>query len=117
MQHPKDVVQQAFELKMMMVAYWKIVFNPLIVDDQLASLQLRFAAYWKFAFGLEKFVNEKDEVLGDLIASHAESSLQETLVAEKCSRLKKSVTLLEESKEMVAKITDSLAHHVSSEKA
>ncbi|KAH0715615.1 hypothetical protein KY284_008520 [Solanum tuberosum] len=25
---PKDVVQQAFELKMTMAAYWKIVFSP-----------------------------------------------------------------------------------------
>uniref|UniRef100_M1DUT3 Interferon-induced GTP-binding protein mx n=1 Tax=Solanum tuberosum TaxID=4113 RepID=M1DUT3_SOLTU len=117
---PKDVVQQAFELKMTMAAYWKIVFSPQklgnheieveIVDDRMATLHVRFFAYWQFAFSLEKFVYEiKDEVLGDLIASHGggfESSLQESLVDEMCFRLKKSVKLLEELKEMVAKIME-----------
>ncbi|XP_049386091.1 uncharacterized protein LOC125850277 [Solanum stenotomum] len=105
---------------MTMAAYWKIVFSPQklgnheieveIVNDRMATLHVRFFAYWQFAFGLEKFVNEiKDEVLGDLIASHgggSESSLQESLVAEMCFRLKRSVKLLEELKEMMAKIME-----------
>ncbi|XP_055836207.1 uncharacterized protein LOC129904656 [Solanum dulcamara] len=115
---------------MTMAAYSKTMFSSQklgnheievnIVNDQMASLQMRFIAYWQIASSLEKIVNDiEDEILGDLIASHSggfESSLLESLVAEKCFRLKKSVKLLEESKEMV-KIMDILAHHVSSEEA
>ncbi|XP_015057749.1 dynamin-related protein 4C-like [Solanum pennellii] len=117
---PKDLVQQAFELKMTMAAYWKTVFSPQklddneieveIVNDRMATLHVRSFAYWKFTLGLEKFVDEiNDEVVGDLIASHGgghESSLQESLSAEMCFRLKKSVKLLQELKEMVAKIME-----------
>uniref|UniRef100_A0A3Q7J0M1 Dynamin stalk domain-containing protein n=1 Tax=Solanum lycopersicum TaxID=4081 RepID=A0A3Q7J0M1_SOLLC len=117
---PKDLVQQAFELKMTMAAYWKTVFSPQklddheiemeIVNDRMATSHVRFFAYWKFTLGLEKFVDEiNDEVVGDLIASHGgghESSLQESLSAEMCFRLKKSVKLLEELKEMVVKIME-----------
>ncbi|KAF3632859.1 hypothetical protein FXO38_25919 [Capsicum annuum] len=129
--HPRHVVQQAFELKMMIAAYWKIVFSPQkfghheievqIVNDQMALLHMRFTAYWRFALGLEKFVNEiEDELLVDLIAAHGggfESSLHESMMADKSFRLKESVKFLEEMKEVVAKIMDSLAHHVGSEKA
>ncbi|PHT69414.1 putative dynamin-related protein 4A [Capsicum annuum] len=124
-------INQAFDLKMTKAAYWKTMFSPQklgnheieveIVNDEMALYNMRFIAYRQFASGLKKFVNEiVDEIFSDLTESHRggfENSLQELLIAEKCFRLKERVKFLEEMKEVVAKIMDSLAHHVGSEKA
>uniref|UniRef100_M1BQM5 Interferon-induced GTP-binding protein mx n=1 Tax=Solanum tuberosum TaxID=4113 RepID=M1BQM5_SOLTU len=108
----KDVVQQAFELKMRMIAYWKIVLMRLV--DHMALYTM---------FNLQKMVNYEieEEIVNELMASHGggiERMLEETpLVLEKRLRLKKSVKLLKESKDVVAKIMDRIALHIDGEKA
>ncbi|WMV56135.1 hypothetical protein MTR67_049520 [Solanum verrucosum] len=57
----KDVVQQAFELKMRMIAYWKIVLMRLV--DHMALYTM---------FSLQKMVNYEieEEIVNELMASH-----------------------------------------------
>lgn len=108
----KDVAQQAFELKMRMIAYWKIVLMRLV--DHMALYTM---------FSLQKMVNYEieQEIVNELMASHGggiERMLEESpTVSEKRLRLKKSVKLLKESKDVVAKIMDRIALHIDEEKA
>ncbi|KAH0746862.1 hypothetical protein KY285_008519 [Solanum tuberosum] len=108
----KDVAQQAFELKMRMIAYWKIVLMRLV--DHMALYTM---------FSLQKIVNyeTEQEIVNELMASHGggiERMLEESpTVSEKRLRLKKSVKLLKESKDVVAKIMDRIALHIDEEKA
>ncbi|KAK4375545.1 hypothetical protein RND71_006222 [Anisodus tanguticus] len=107
-----DVVQQAFELKMRMTAYWKIVLMRLV--DYMALYIM---------FSLQKMVNLEieEDIVKDLMASNGrvfERMMEESpVVAEKRLRLSMSVKLLKESKEVVAKIMDRIALHVDDEKA
>ncbi|XP_016494582.1 dynamin-related protein 4C-like [Nicotiana tabacum] len=107
-----DVVQQAFELKMRMTAYWKIVLMRLV--DYMALYIM---------FSLQKLVNLEieDDIVKILMASNGggfERMLEESpVVAEKRLRLSNSVKLLKESKVVVVKIMDRIALHVDEEKA
>ncbi|CAN4081216.1 unnamed protein product [Withania somnifera] len=99
-----DVVQQAFDLKMRMMAYWKIVLMRLV--DSMAL---------HIMFSIRNMVNKEmeDEIVQDLMAPHGggiERMLDESpLIAEKRSRLRNSVKLLKESKEVVANIMDRIS--------
>ncbi|XP_015072243.1 dynamin-related protein 4C-like [Solanum pennellii] len=101
-----DVVQQAFDLKMRMMAYWKIVLMRLV--DSMAL---------HIMFSIRNMINKEmeNEIIQDLMAPHGggiERMLDESpLVAEKRNRLKKSVKLLKESKEVVANIMDRISLH------
>ncbi|XP_055835860.1 dynamin-related protein 4C-like [Solanum dulcamara] len=107
-----DVVQQAFDLKMRMMAYWKIVLMRLV--DSMAL---------HIMFSIRNMINKEmeDEIIQDLMAPHGggiERMLDESpLVAEKRNRLKKSVRLLKESKEVVANIMDRISLHDDHESA
>ncbi|XP_055835559.1 dynamin-related protein 4C-like [Solanum dulcamara] len=107
-----DVVQQAFDLKMRMMAYWKIVLMRLV--DSMAL---------HIMFSIRNMINKEmeDEIILDLMAPHGggiERMLDESpLVAEKRNRLKNSVRLLKESKEVVANIMDRISLHDDHESA
>nr|GMD14940.1 dynamin-related protein 4C-like [Ipomoea batatas] len=96
-----DVVSQAFDMRMRIIAYWKIVLMRLV--DSMALHVL---------YSIQKLVNTEleDEVVADLMAPHGggiERMLEESpIVAEKRYRLTKSVKLLRESKDVVASIMD-----------
>nr|GMD13184.1 dynamin-related protein 4C-like [Ipomoea batatas] len=98
-----DVVSQAFDMRMRIIAYWKIVLMRLV--DSMALHVL---------FSIQKLVNREleDEVVADLMAPHGggiERMLEESpIVAEKRYRLTKSVKLLKESKDVVANIMDKI---------
>nr|GLL31808.1 dynamin-related protein 4C-like [Ipomoea trifida] len=97
----QGVAQQAFDLKMRMVAYWNIVLMRL-VDSMALHIQ----------FSIHKLVTKEMEeaIVADLMAPHGggiERMLDESpTVAEKRYRLSKSVKLLKESKNVVANIID-----------
>nr|GMD19421.1 dynamin-related protein 4C-like [Ipomoea batatas] len=99
--HQQDMVKQAFDIKMRMVAYWKIVQMRLVDSMALHIL-----------FQCQKLVDVEmeEEVVKDLAAPHnggIERMLDEPpIVAEKRQCLSKSVEVLEESKDVVAKIMD-----------
>nr|GLL31807.1 dynamin-related protein 4C-like [Ipomoea trifida] len=96
-----DVVCQAFDTRMRIIAYWKIVLMRLV--DSMALHVL---------FSIQKLVNKEmqAEVVADMMAPHGggiERMLEESpVVAEKRNRLSKSVKLLRESKDVVARIMD-----------
>nr|GMD19439.1 dynamin-related protein 4C-like [Ipomoea batatas]GME00877.1 dynamin-related protein 4C-like [Ipomoea batatas]GME03640.1 dynamin-related protein 4C-like [Ipomoea batatas]GME12622.1 dynamin-related protein 4C-like [Ipomoea batatas] len=96
-----DVVSQAFDMRMRIIAYWKIVLMRLV--DSMALHVL---------FSIQKLVNREleDEIVADLMAPHGggiERMLEESpIVAEKRYRLTKSVKLLKDSKDVVASIMD-----------
>ncbi|XP_019163529.1 PREDICTED: dynamin-related protein 4C-like [Ipomoea nil] len=99
--HQQDMVKQAFDIKMRMVAYWKIVQMRLVDSMALHIL-----------FQCQKLVDVEmeEEVVKDLSAPHnggIERMLDEPpIVAEKRQCLSKSVEVLEESRDVVAKIMD-----------
>ncbi|CAH9140096.1 unnamed protein product [Cuscuta epithymum] len=94
-----DVVRQAFDIKMRMVAYWKIV-RMRIVDGMVLHI----------LFTCQKLVDKEieDEVIKDLTGHGGiEKMLEESaLDAEKRQCLLKSIELLEESRDVVAKMMD-----------
>ncbi|KAH0723417.1 hypothetical protein KY285_005972 [Solanum tuberosum] len=100
------VVQQAFELKMRMIAYWKIVLMRLV---DLMALHIMFS--------IQNTINKQmeEEIVKDLMAPEGggiERMLDESpLVAEKRNRLKKSIKLLNESKEVVSNVMDRISFH------
>ncbi|KAK4722289.1 hypothetical protein R3W88_012522 [Solanum pinnatisectum] len=89
-----DVVQQAFDLKMRMMAYWKIVLMRLV--DSMAL---------HIMFSIRNMINKEmeNEIVQDLMAPHGggiERMLNESPL---------SVKLLKESKEVVANIMDRIS--------
>ncbi|MCD7457657.1 hypothetical protein HAX54_035690 [Datura stramonium] len=106
-----DVVQQAFDLKMRMMSYWKIVLMRLV--DSMAL---------HIMFSIRNMINKEmeEEIVEDLMAPHGggiERMLDESpLVAEKRNRLKKSVKLLKESKAMMGNIMDKISLHGDQER-
>ncbi|XP_071922651.1 dynamin-related protein 4C-like [Coffea arabica] len=98
------VAQQAFDLKMRMTAYWKIVLRRLV--DSMA-LHLLFSS--------QNLVNKdlETEMVNELMGPHGgglERMLEESpSVADKRDRLNGSIRLLRESKETVAEIMDNIA--------
>ncbi|XP_022719870.1 dynamin-related protein 4C-like [Durio zibethinus] len=101
-QHP-NVVQQAFDLKMRMTAYWKIVLKRLV--DSMA-LHLQYSVHNLVNNDIEEIVNEMMEPDGRGI----EMMLVESpAISGKREKLKRSIKLLKESKDVVAKIMDRIA--------
>ena len=101
----RHVLQNSFDLKMRMVAYWKIVLRRLI-DTIALHLQL----------SLNNLVNrelEKEISVGLVSPSGGiESLLQEPpIVASKHGKLNSSIQVLRESKEAVAKIIDRISRY------
>ncbi|CAA0812174.1 Dynamin-related protein 4C [Striga hermonthica] len=98
------VVQEAFDLKMRLTAYWKIVLRRLV--DCMALHLL---------FSIQNLVNKEmeAEIINEVIGPEGkglERMLEESpAVAEKRKRLNNSVKLLKESKEVVAKIIDNIS--------
>ncbi|XP_027185474.1 dynamin-related protein 4C-like [Coffea eugenioides] len=98
------VAQQAFDLKMRMTAYWKIVLRRLV--DSMA-LHLLFSS--------QNLVNKdlETEMVNEFMGPHGgglERMLEESpSVADKRDRLNGSIRLLRESKETVAEIMDNIA--------
>ncbi|XP_071921106.1 dynamin-related protein 4C-like [Coffea arabica] len=98
------VAEQAFDLKMRMIAYWKIVLRRLV--DSMALHLL---------FSIQKLVNKdmETEMVNELIGHHGgglERMLEESpSIADKRYRLNRSIKLLRESKEIVAEIMDNIA--------
>ncbi|KAG8374971.1 hypothetical protein BUALT_Bualt10G0051100 [Buddleja alternifolia] len=97
----KLIVQEAFDVKMRMTAYWKIVMRRMV--DCMALHLL---------FGIQKLVNEEmEKEMIDELVGNKENGLERMLeespsVSEKRNKLKKSVKLLKESKDVVPKIMD-----------
>ncbi|KAM3198948.1 hypothetical protein P3L10_034100 [Capsicum annuum] len=79
------LVQQAFDMKMWIVAYWKIILMRLELMAPRSG-------------GINRMLDES------------------LVVAEKRSRLKKSVKLLKESKEVVSNIMDRISYHGDQER-
>ncbi|GFQ06677.1 dynamin-related protein 4c [Phtheirospermum japonicum] len=98
---PKGVVQEAFDLKMRMAAYWDIVTRRMV--DNMALYLL---------FSIQKLVNKEmqNEIINELIGTQGnglERMLEEPpSISEKRNKLKKSIKLLKESKDVVANIMD-----------
>ncbi|CAJ1962041.1 unnamed protein product [Sphenostylis stenocarpa] len=102
--HSPTMLRQAFDLKMRLTAYWKIVLRRLI-DNTALHLQSSIFNLLKRDFG--------DEVLKDLMSSCGggiERLLEETpSVAVKRETLDRSVKILKESKDVVAGIMDKIS--------
>ncbi|KAM7269323.1 hypothetical protein ACFE04_024820 [Oxalis oulophora] len=103
-----QVVHQAFDLKMRMTAYWKIVLRR-IVDNMALHLQ----------FSLQNLVDKEMEatIVNELMDPHCgglERMMAESpAVAGKREKLSRSINLLRKSKAVVAKIMDNF--HVSND--
>ncbi|CAI9090923.1 OLC1v1025814C1 [Oldenlandia corymbosa var. corymbosa] len=102
--HAASVVQQAFDLKMRMTAYWKLVLRRLV--DAMALHLL---------YSIQNLVNKdmETEIIDEFVGPNGgglERMLEESpVVAEKRYRLTRSIKLLKESKDVVAKIMDRAA--------
>ncbi|KAL6549977.1 Dynamin-related protein 4C [Orobanche minor] len=98
------IVQEAFDLKMRLTAYWKIVLRRLV--DCMALHLL---------FSVQNLVNREMEVeiINEIIGPEGnglERMLEESpAIAEKRKRLNNSIKLLKESKDVVAKIIDNIS--------
>ncbi|KAL0312586.1 UNVERIFIED_CONTAM: Dynamin-related protein 4C [Sesamum radiatum] len=101
------VVQEAFDLRMRLTAYWKIVLRRLV--DSMALHLL---------FSIQNLVNKEmeTEIINEVIGPEGnglERMLNESpTVAEKRNRLKNSIKLLKESKDVVSNIMDKIATYV-----
>ncbi|KAL8543684.1 hypothetical protein ACS0TY_004304 [Phlomoides rotata] len=99
-----SVVQEAFDLKMRMTAYWDIVLRRMVDNMGLHLL-----------FSIQKLVSKEmqGEIITELIGSEGnglESMLEEPhSVSEKRKKLHNSIKLLKESKDVVANIMDRVA--------
>ncbi|KAI6684397.1 hypothetical protein NL676_030310 [Syzygium grande] len=101
----KQLVQQAFDLKMRMAAYWKIVLRRFV--DSMA-LHLPFSVHYLVNEEMEK------EMVGELIRPNGSGSIERMLeeapsVAAKREKLNRSINLLRESAKVVANIMDRIA--------
>ena len=97
------VLAQAYDLKMRMIAYWKVVLRRL-VDSMALHLQLY----------VSNLVNKEmeTEIVNELMGPYGggiERMLEESpAVSAKREKLNKSIKKLRDSKEVVAKIMDSI---------
>ncbi|BFG37583.1 hypothetical protein CerSpe_238570 [Prunus speciosa] len=100
------MLPQAFDLKMRMAAYWKVVMRR-FVDFMALHLQL----------SISNLVNKEmeAEIVNELMGPYGggiERMLEESpAVAVKRTNLNKSIRKLRDSKEVVAKIIDSIVTH------
>ncbi|XVF30522.1 hypothetical protein REPUB_Repub16aG0065200 [Reevesia pubescens] len=101
-QHP-NAVQQAFNLKMRMTAYWKIVLQRLV--DSMA-LHLQYSVHNLVNNDTEEIVNE---LMGPDGHGIERMLVESPSISGKREKLKKSIKLLKESKGVVAKIMDRIA--------
>ncbi|KAL5702650.1 dynamin GTPase [Ranunculus cassubicifolius] len=95
------VVEQAFDIKMRLIAYWKIVLKRLV--DNLALHLLHYVR--------NLVVNEMEEEIVNEVMAPGEGSLEKLLeqspaVVVKRYELQKSIQLLKESDAIVSKISD-----------
>ncbi|GAA0160891.1 membrane traffic protein [Lithospermum erythrorhizon] len=99
-------IQQAFDMKMRMTAYWKIVLRRLV--DAMA-LHLLHSIHNLVNGELEK------EIVVELMSPHGagiERILEESpALSDKRIRLKRSIKLLKESKDLVSNIMDKVASY------
>ncbi|KAH1030393.1 hypothetical protein J1N35_042567 [Gossypium stocksii] len=95
-----SILQQAFDLKVRMVAYWKI-FKVRLVDSM--ALHLRYRVH-------NLVNNDIDEIVKELVGPDGhgiEKMLVESpAIVAKREKLKNSIKVLKESKDSVAKIMD-----------
>ncbi|GER33067.1 interferon-induced GTP-binding protein mx [Striga asiatica] len=100
----KGDVHEAFDLKMRLTAYWKIVLRRMV---DCMALHLMFSI--RNLVNKEMEVEIVNEVMGPE-GKAMDRMLQESpAVAEKRKRLNNSVELLKESKDVVAKIIDNIS--------
>ncbi|KAL5994960.1 hypothetical protein ACLOJK_025017 [Asimina triloba] len=103
-QYSVSMIEQAFDMKMRLLAYWKIVWQRLA---DVVALHLLFC--------VKNLVDREfeAEVINELMGSHTggiERMLEESpSIALKRDRLNKSIKLLKESKDVLAKIMDSVS--------
>ncbi|KAF7848035.1 hypothetical protein BT93_L2352 [Corymbia citriodora subsp. variegata] len=105
LRHCKQQIQEAFDLKMRITAYWKIVLRRLV--DSMALHLL---------FSVQNLVNNEmeKEIVGELIEPNGSGGIERMLeeapsVVAKRNKLNSSIELLRESKAEVAKIMDRIA--------
>ncbi|KAK3441344.1 hypothetical protein EUGRSUZ_B01391 [Eucalyptus grandis] len=103
--HRKQQIQEAFDLKMRITVYWKIVLRR-FVDSMALHLQ----------FSVQNLLNNEmeEEIMGELIGPNGSGVIEKMLeevpsVAGKRDKLNTSIKLLRESEEVVAKIMDRIA--------
>ncbi|KAJ0988656.1 hypothetical protein J5N97_007012 [Dioscorea zingiberensis] len=100
-QQSKEMAEMAFDLRMRIIAYWRTVVLRLVDGPALHIL-----------FYVQKLVEEEmDNEIVNEIVGHSGSGLEKMLeespsVAGKRVRLQKSIELLKESKQVVARIMD-----------
>ncbi|KAL6579235.1 hypothetical protein OROMI_009451 [Orobanche minor] len=99
-----DVVQAAYDLKMRMAAYWDVVTRRM-VDNMVLHL----------LFSIQKLVNKEmqKEIIDELMGPQG-NGLQRMLdelpsVSEKRKKLHSSISLLKQSKDIVANIMDKIS--------
>ncbi|XP_015942838.1 dynamin-related protein 4C [Arachis duranensis] len=98
------LISQAFDLRMRLISYWKIVLRR-IIDSTALHLQFNINSLVNKDLG-EKIVNE----MVNPYAGGIERLLEESpSIASKRERLKKSVEVLRESKDVVARIMDRIS--------
>ncbi|XP_030477415.2 dynamin-related protein 4C-like [Syzygium oleosum] len=105
LRYHKQQIQEAFDLKMRITAYWKIVLRRLV--DSMALHLL---------FSVQNLVNNdmETEIVGELIGPNGSGGIERMLeeapsVAAKRDKLNRSIKLLRESVAVVAKIMDRIA--------
>ena len=97
-----EIAEQAYDIRMRLTAYWKIVMMRLV--DELALHILRSL---KILVEDELEAELANEIVGGPRAAGIERMLEESpSTAGKRERLRKSIELLKESKEVVTKIMD-----------
>ncbi|KAM0936082.1 putative dynamin stalk domain, GTPase effector domain, Dynamin superfamily [Dioscorea sansibarensis] len=100
----KQMAEKAFDLRMRLIAYWRSVILRLVDGPALHIL-----------YNIQKLVEtELDNEIVDEIAGNSGTGLERMLeespsVAGKRDRIRKSIELLKESKQVVAKIMDRIA--------
>ncbi|KAF8038493.1 hypothetical protein BT93_B1134 [Corymbia citriodora subsp. variegata] len=102
LRHRKPQIQEAFDLKMRITAYWKIVLRRFV--DSMA-LHLLFSVQNLVSNEMEK------EIVGELFGPNGSGGIERMLeeapsVASKREKLKRSIKLLRDSAAEVAKIID-----------
>ncbi|CAH9071035.1 unnamed protein product [Cuscuta europaea] len=98
LRHHGDVVKEAFDLRMRVIAYWKIV-----------TMRLVDAIGLHIPYSIKELVDDmEDEIVAEVMAPQGggiERMLEESpIVSEKRQRLTNSLKLLKESKDVVANI-------------
>lgn len=103
-QYSRDLLSQAFDLKLRMIAYWKVVLRRL-VDSMALHLKLSVANL----VNQDMEVEIVSEVMGTNYGDGIQKMLEESpSVALRREKFKRSNNKLKESKEVVGKIIDGI---------